>query len=56
MKTAFTATIEAADGGGDWGICPEIPGWNGQEETVEVARKSLWETGEMLKQAGEKVW
>jgi len=41
MKVAFTAIIEAAPEGGFWAMCPEIPGANGQGETIEEARKSL---------------
>lgn len=41
MKGEFTAIIESAPEGGYWAICPEIPGANGQGETVEEAKKSL---------------
>ena len=37
MKDAFTAIIEKAPEGGCRATCPEIPGANGQGETVEVA-------------------
>ncbi len=30
-----TAIIEAAPEGGFWAICPEVPGANGQGETLE---------------------
>jgi len=33
--------IEAAPEGGYWAICPEVPGANGQGETVEEAKTSL---------------
>ena len=41
MKGEFTAIIESASEGGYWAICPEIPGANGQGETVEEAKESL---------------
>ena len=41
MKGEFTAIIESAPEGGYWAICPEIPGANGQGETVEEAKASL---------------
>jgi len=41
MKGEFTTIIESAHEGGYWAICPEIPGANGQGETVEEAKESL---------------
>lgn len=41
MKAEFTAIIEPAPEGGYWAICPEVPGANGQGETVEEAKKDL---------------
>ena len=41
MKGEFTAIIEEAPEGGYWAICPEVPGANGQGETVEGAKASL---------------
>jgi len=41
MKGEFTAIIEAAPEGGYWAICPEVPGANGQGETIEEAKLSL---------------
>jgi predicted RNase H-like HicB family nuclease len=41
MNAEFTAIIEPAAEGGYWAICPEIPGANGQGETVEAAKQSL---------------
>ncbi len=41
MKAEFTAIIEKAPEGGYWAICPEIPGANGQGETIEEAKESL---------------
>ena len=43
MKGEFTAIIERAPEGGYWAICPEIPGANGQGETIEQAKESLKE-------------
>ena len=43
MKGEFTAFIEKAPEGGYWAICPEVPGANGQGETVEEAKQSLCE-------------
>jgi predicted RNase H-like HicB family nuclease len=41
MKGELTAIIEAAPEGGYWAICPEIPGANGQGETIEQAKEDL---------------
>ena len=41
MKAEFTAIIEDAPEGGYGAICPEIPGANGQGETIEEAKKSV---------------
>lgn len=41
MKGEFTAVIETAPEGGYWAICPEVPGANGQGETVDEAKASL---------------
>ena len=43
MKGKFTAIIEEAPEGGYWAICPEVPGANGQGQTVAEAKKSLSE-------------
>ncbi len=48
MKAEFTAIIEKAPEGGYWAICPEIPGANGQGETIEEAKKSLKEAIELI--------
>ena len=48
MKAEFTAIIETAEEGGYWAICPEVPGANGQGETVEEAKASLKEAIELL--------
>ncbi len=41
MKAELTAIIEAAAEGGYWAICPEVPGANGQGETIAEAKASL---------------
>ncbi|MDP1579144.1 MAG: type II toxin-antitoxin system HicB family antitoxin [Candidatus Didemnitutus sp.] len=41
MKGKFTAIIEEAPGGGYWAVCPEVPGANGQGETVAETKKNL---------------
>ena len=41
MKGELTAIIEKAPEGGYWAICPEVPGANGQGETIEEAKASL---------------
>jgi len=43
MKGEFTAIIEEAPEGGYWAVCPEVPGANGQGETLEEAKTSLRE-------------
>jgi predicted RNase H-like HicB family nuclease len=41
MKSEFTAIIEPAPEGGFWAVCPEVPGANGQGETLEETKQSL---------------
>lgn len=41
MKGKFTAIIEEAPEGGYWAICPEVPGANGQGETILETKKNL---------------
>jgi predicted RNase H-like HicB family nuclease len=48
MKGEFTAIIEPAPEGGFWAICPEIPGANGQGETLEETKESLRQAIEMI--------
>jgi len=48
MKAEFTAIIEPVPEGGYWALCPEIPGANGQGETVEEAKASLREAIELI--------
>jgi predicted RNase H-like HicB family nuclease len=48
MKAEFTAIIEAAPEGGYWAICPEVPGANGQGETVNEAKDNLRQAIELI--------
>jgi len=48
MKGEFTAIIESAPEGGYWAMCPEVPGANGQGETVDDAKSSLREAIQIL--------
>lgn len=41
MKGELLAIIEKAPEGGYWAICPEVPGANGQGETIEEAKENL---------------
>ena len=41
MKGEFTAIIEEAPEGGYWAICPEVPGANGEGETIDETKESL---------------
>jgi len=48
MKAEFTAIIDEAPEGGYWTICPEVPGANGQGESIEAAKESLREAIELI--------
>ena len=48
MKAEFTAIIETAPEGGYWAICPEVPGANGQGETVDETKENLIEAIELI--------
>lgn len=48
MKAEFTAIIEKAPEGGFWPICPEVPGANGQGETIDEAKTNLREAIELI--------
>lgn len=48
MKSGFTAIIEPAPEGGFWAICPEVPGANGQGETIDETRQNLIEAVELV--------
>jgi predicted RNase H-like HicB family nuclease len=44
VKGELSAIIEKAPEGGFWAVCPEVPGANGQGESVDEAKHSLAET------------
>ena len=48
MKAEFTTIIERAPEGGYWAICPEVPGANGQGETVNDAKDNLRQAIELI--------
>lgn len=48
MKAEFTAIIEPDPAGGYWAICPEVPGANGQGETIEETKENLRQAIELL--------
>ena len=48
MKAEFTAIIEMSPEGGYWAICPEIPGANGQGETIEETKNNLRQAVELI--------
>lgn len=48
MRAEFTAIIDQAPEGGYWAICPEVPGANGQGETIEEAKNNLREAIELI--------
>ena len=48
MKGEFTAVIEPAEEGGFWAFCPEVPGANGQGETVEETKADLIEAIKLI--------
>lgn len=48
MKGELTAVIEPAADGGFWAICLEIPGVNGQGESIEQAKQDLQTAIELL--------
>ena len=48
MKAEFTAILESSPEGGYWAICPEVPGANGQGETIEEAKENLRSAIELI--------
>lgn len=48
MRAEFTAIIEPAPEGGFWAICPEVPGANGQGQTIAEAKNSLRDAIELI--------
>jgi len=48
MKSEFTAIIESAPEGGYWAVCPEVPGANGQGDSIEEAKQNLIEAIQLI--------
>ena len=48
MKAEFTAIIEPAPEGGYWAFCLEVPGANGQGETIEETKNNLREAIKLI--------
>ena len=48
MKGELTAIIEKAPEGGYWAICPEVPGANGQGQTLEEAKENLRKAANLI--------
>lgn len=48
MRAEFTVIVEPAPEGGYWAYCAEIPGANGQGETIEEAKESLRQAIELI--------
>jgi predicted RNase H-like HicB family nuclease len=50
MKDELTVIIKEAPEGGYWATCPEIPGANGQGETIAEATINLEEAANLFLQ------
>lgn len=48
MKAEFTAIIEKAPEGGYWAICLEVPGANGEGESIAEAKENLRQAIELV--------
>ena len=48
MESELIAIIEAAPEGGYWASCPEVPGANGQGETIQDTKQNLIEAVELV--------
>jgi predicted RNase H-like HicB family nuclease len=48
VKGELTAVIEPAPEGGFWAICLEVPGANGQGDTVQAAKADLLAAVELI--------
>lgn len=48
MKAELTAIIEPATEGGYWAVCIEVPGANGQGETIDAAKQNLVEAIQLI--------
>jgi predicted RNase H-like HicB family nuclease len=54
VKGELTAVIEPAAEGGYWAICLEVPGANGQGDTVQDAKADLVAAVELILQDREE--
>ena len=50
MTAEVMAIIEPAPEGGYWAICPEVPGANGQGDTIAAAKDNLRQAIELILQ------
>jgi predicted RNase H-like HicB family nuclease len=48
VKNEFTAIVEPAEEGGFWAYCLEVPGANGQGETMEEVLQDLASAIELM--------
>ncbi len=48
MKAELAAIIEESPEGGYWAVCAEVPGANGQGESIEAAKQSLREAVRLI--------
>ena len=48
MKAELTAIIEASPDGGYWAICLEVPGANGQGDSIAQAKDNLRQAIELI--------
>lgn len=48
MKRQPTVTIEPATEGGYWAVCQDVPGANGQGETIEEARENVLQAVDLI--------
>ncbi|MCC6269361.1 MAG: type II toxin-antitoxin system HicB family antitoxin [Dehalococcoidia bacterium] len=48
MTNEFTAIVEPAEEGGFWAFCLEVPGANGQGDTIEETVENLREGIELM--------
>lgn len=56
MKAEFIAITEAVSEGGFWAICPEVPGANGQGETIEETKDDLRQAIELVLEDRKAAW
>ena len=48
MKGELNIIIESAPEGGFWAVCPDVPGANGQGETIEEVKQNLIEAVHLI--------